>query len=94
VLCPAQVATTIATDDQRHAPPDHVRREIADPSVQAVRASLVANLAKGKQPSEVAEQVLRAVRERKLHIFTHPEWLDIIRARMDGVYGSGADPAA
>jgi NAD(P)-dependent dehydrogenase (short-subunit alcohol dehydrogenase family) len=72
VLLPASVDTAI-TSDERNAPPGHVSRAQADPSLAEFRRIYVAGIAAGKDPAEVAEIVLDGIRKRDLHIFTHPE---------------------
>jgi NAD(P)-dependent dehydrogenase (short-subunit alcohol dehydrogenase family) len=84
VLLPAQVATTIA-NDERNAPAGHQRRSEADPGLEELRQFVNAGLDVGKSPAEVAELVLRAIQDRRLHIFTHPEWLAVVQQRADDI---------
>jgi hypothetical protein len=40
----------------------------------------------GMSPDEMADRIVRGIRERKLHIFSHPEWLeDQLQDRMDNI---------
>ena len=82
VLCPAFVATGIA-DDERNAPEAHTPRSISDPELDDVREAQRVGLSKGKSPSEVADIVIEAIRARRMHIFTHPEWTSIITNRAE-----------
>jgi NAD(P)-dependent dehydrogenase (short-subunit alcohol dehydrogenase family) len=84
VLCPAFTATRIG-DDERNAPAAHARRVDTDPDLEPMRQELNANLAAGKAPDEVADQVVRGIRARTLHIFTHPEWLGVIETRAQNI---------
>lgn len=84
VLCPAFVKTRIA-DFERNAPPGHVHCSDSDPDLESFRDQVRAGLSTGKEPSEVADLVVQAMRERQLHIFTHPEWLGVIRARAEDI---------
>lgn len=91
VLCPAFTKTRIA-DDERTAPPGHVSRSETDPDMEGMRAELRANLEAGKTPGEIADHVVRGVRERALHIFPHPEWMKVIGDRTDNIMaGRGID---
>jgi len=84
VLLPASVATAI-TDDERNAPPAHVRRTQADPSLDEFRKLYVAGIAAGKSPVEVADIVLAGIRDRQLHIFTHPETRALVTQRAEDI---------
>lgn len=86
VLCPAFTATRIA-DDERNAPLGHAFRSDTDPDMEALRQRVRADLAAGKSPEEVADCVVRGIHERALHIFTHLEWLTVIRDRADRIVG-------
>jgi NAD(P)-dependent dehydrogenase (short-subunit alcohol dehydrogenase family) len=72
VLLPASVDTAIV-NDERNAPAGHVSRSEADPALAEFRKMYVAGIAAGKSPTEVAEITLAGIRERQLHIFSHPE---------------------
>ncbi len=84
VLLPASVATAI-TNDERNAPAGHVLRTKADPSLAEFRKMYVAGIAAGKSPAEVADIVLHGIRERELHIFTHPETRALVMLRAEDI---------
>ena len=84
VVLPASVDTAII-DDERNAPAGHVRRSEADPSLAEFRKMYVAGLAVGKSPAEVADIVLEGIRERRLHIFTHPETRALVMQRAEDI---------
>lgn len=84
VLLPGSIATAI-TDDERNAPPGHVRRSDADPSLAEFRKLYTAGIAAGMSPAEVAELVLTGIRERQLHIFTHPEMKALVTMRAEDI---------
>jgi hypothetical protein len=46
----------------------------------------------GMAPSEVARQVVEAIRDERFYVLTHPEHNEQIRARVDAVVGGGAPP--
>jgi NAD(P)-dependent dehydrogenase (short-subunit alcohol dehydrogenase family) len=84
VVLPGSIATAI-TDDERNAPPGHVRRSDADPSLAEFRKMYVAGIAAGMSPAEVAELILTGIRERQLHIFTHPEMKGLVMQRAEDI---------
>jgi NAD(P)-dependent dehydrogenase (short-subunit alcohol dehydrogenase family) len=74
VLCPGFVRTRIS-ESGRNRPERYGPASIPAPTSQA--AMLTARIAQlvqaGCEPSDVAAQVLAAIRENKLYVFTHPE---------------------
>jgi NAD(P)-dependent dehydrogenase (short-subunit alcohol dehydrogenase family) len=84
VVLPGSIATAI-TDDERNAPPGHVRRSEADPSLTEFRKLYTAGIAAGMSPADVAELVATGVRERQLHIFTHPEMKALVTMRAEDI---------
>jgi NAD(P)-dependent dehydrogenase (short-subunit alcohol dehydrogenase family) len=92
VLCPAWVRTNIA-DSERHRP-----RELANPGAsvgggggQPIVVDAVRQLiAGGKSPEEIADHVVRAVREERFYILPHAEMNAAIEHRFrdikDGRY--------
>lgn len=84
VLCPAHTATAIR-DDERNAPAGVVPRAEADPQLAALRERINTANEDGMPTSEIAELVVRAMAERKTHIFPHPEWLERWQERVDQV---------
>jgi NAD(P)-dependent dehydrogenase (short-subunit alcohol dehydrogenase family) len=84
VLLPGSVDTAIVRDE-RNAPAGHVSRSDADPGLAEFRKMYVAGIAAGKSPAEVAEIVLDGIRERRLHIFTHPEMIALVTMRAEDI---------
>jgi NAD(P)-dependent dehydrogenase (short-subunit alcohol dehydrogenase family) len=84
VLLPGSIATAI-TDDERNAPAGHVRRADADPSLAEFRKLYQAGIAAGMSPADVADLVLTGIRERRLHIFTHPEMTALVVQRAEDI---------
>lgn len=74
ILCPGFVRTRIG-DSARNRPAHYGPAPALDPASPA--AALVAHIAQaietGLNPADVAAQVLTAIREDELYIFTHPE---------------------
>jgi NAD(P)-dependent dehydrogenase (short-subunit alcohol dehydrogenase family) len=67
VLCPGAIRTNIA-DAERNRPAELAR----GPSAGA-NAALRAGLEAGMDPAQVAEIVLRGIREERFYLLTHPE---------------------
>ena len=84
VVLPGSIATAI-TDDERNAPAGHVRRSDADPALAEFRKMYMAGIAAGMSPADVAELVLTGIRERQLHIFTHPEMKALVVQRAEDI---------
>jgi NAD(P)-dependent dehydrogenase (short-subunit alcohol dehydrogenase family) len=84
VLCPAYTATNIP-DDERNAPPGYVRRIDAEPDLEPIRQAVNAGIRAGKSPDELAEYVVRGIRSRALHIFSHEDWTNGMRTRIDRI---------
>lgn len=84
VVLPGSIATAI-TDDERNAPPGHVRRSEADPSLAEFRKMYMAGIAAGMSPADVAKLVATGIRERQLHIFTHPEMKALVTMRAEDI---------
>jgi NAD(P)-dependent dehydrogenase (short-subunit alcohol dehydrogenase family) len=87
VLCPLWVNTRIA-DSDRNRPAELQNEPAADirtPEMEAMEQSLRQVLASGLSIEEVADHVLRAVRDEKFYILTHPDTKDAIRRRMENI---------
>lgn len=85
VLCPEWVRTQIS-DSERNRPHD-VAPPITEPAVEGggpggILQSLVET---GMEPSEVADQVVEAIRQPRFWIFTHPTSLPSIKRRWQAV---------
>ena len=77
VLCPGAVNTDLDRSANRR--PAHLGT--APANLDFLRGMM----AEGMAPIEVGRHVVRGVRESALHIFTHPEFLDLIGERFDRV---------
>ena len=83
VLCPGWVRTRVA-DSERNRPkgvPDPVPNPMMDSAREMVRG-LIDN---GMEPSEVARQVVEAVKDGKFYVITHPEMMGSVKTRFDDV---------
>jgi NAD(P)-dependent dehydrogenase (short-subunit alcohol dehydrogenase family) len=85
VLCPGFVKTNVM-DFQRNRPrelQDHPRVRAELP--QAWYDTWNKFIAAGTAPSDVAEQVVSAIRQERFWVFPHPELLDGVRARFESI---------
>ncbi len=88
VLCPAWVTTRLG-DADRNRPaelqnPEREKTAQEEAIEQAVRGFLEA----GISTEQVATAVVKAVKEEKLYILTHPESIDAVRGRMEDIVES------
>ena len=94
VLCPGWVNTHI-DESERNRP-----AELADaaeapdtPEVQMFRKVFLEQLRGGLDPRRVGEIVVEAIRERRFYVLTHPDWRNMVEARMQNILGD-RPPAA
>jgi len=73
VLCPGFVRTRIG-ESQRNRPQRYGPAQIPAPGSpgSAIAAEVIARVQSGMDPDAVASQVLRAMQEDRLYVFTHP----------------------
>ena len=83
-LCPAYVPTGIA-DAERNRPAGYVHGETS-PQTQEREAMLRKAVASGRLTAEdVAREVVRAVKEERFYILTHPAILSAVQARLEDI---------
>jgi len=85
VLCPGWVDTRIGEADRNrpHAQPGADAEPTVDAAVtRELMSSLLAN---GLPPSEVAAQVVDAVRTNRFYVFTHPDWMPVAERRFQRI---------
>lgn len=84
VLCPAYVPTGIA-DSERNRPADVVPSRMSNET--AARATMLKKaVASGRlSADDVAVAVVRAVKEERFYVLTHPRIKSAIRARMEDI---------
>lgn len=83
VLCPGWVNTRIF-ESERNRPKD-LGGGSAGPEGDARAGMLKGVLEAGLQPSQVADQVLDAIREDRLYVITHPDMLPAVEGRMNAI---------
>lgn len=89
VLCPGEVATNIATGQRNR--PEHLRRAGSRrPSTDEARRrndAIAAALAEhGKDPAEVAELVVEAIRTDRFWVLSHPQYLRDVEHRNESLH--------
>lgn len=84
ILCPAWVSTRIYESSRNR--PEHLTNPGG--TDDAVLAEMQRAFANAMPPAEVADAVASAVRERRLHIFTHDFSAEAIRSRTDQILGT------
>ncbi len=83
VLCPGFVQTRIAESDRNR--PDHLRNPV-EPEMSDVGRELMKQIvATGLPASEVARQVVDAVKNDRFYVLPHPEMKAIVRTRMEDI---------
>jgi NAD(P)-dependent dehydrogenase (short-subunit alcohol dehydrogenase family) len=82
VLCPGYVRTRIS-ESGRNRPARYGPTQTPDPasSAGALAARIAELVQSGLDPSDIAAQVLTAIREEELYVFTHPEMRGEVKER-------------
>lgn|GEM_PF-30948 len=88
VLCPGPINTRIPQSERNRPADKQVHTETA--AERRFYASAGPMLAAGMDPAEVADLVLRAIRENRFWILTHPEMKDVLRKRVELLAASDA----
>lgn len=91
VLCPAWVNTRIAEAD-RNRPAEAATNGAANPAFEAMRDVVRNAVAAGMPPARVAEMVRDAIRDERFYVLTHPDFVPIVRQRMEGIL-EGRNPS-
>jgi NAD(P)-dependent dehydrogenase (short-subunit alcohol dehydrogenase family) len=83
VLCPAFVRTNIANAERNR--PAGLRNEPVEksPQMQAGLDAFKAAVEAGVSPLQVADVVFDAIRKEQFYILPSPEWIELIKLRMD-----------
>jgi len=86
VLCPGWVRTQIGVSG-RNRPPAALAAPTGDfsPAYEAALERCIVALQNGDAPAAVADGVIEAVREGRVYILPHRQWLDAVRARLEGI---------
>jgi NAD(P)-dependent dehydrogenase (short-subunit alcohol dehydrogenase family) len=84
VLCPGAIATRI-TESERNRPDEAAETE----TNQRFQASASKIVNSGHAPESVAEKIVEAIRAKEFWILTHPDWIDVLRKRVEGMKDGG-----
>ncbi len=80
VLCPGAIATRI-TESERNRPD-----AVADTETNQRFRLFAGKIAgEGHSLESVAERVVHAIRAKEFWIFTHADWIDVLRKRVEGM---------
>ena len=80
VLCPGAIATRI-TESERNRPDAAAETE----TNRRFRTSASKVVSEGRSPESVADLVVEAIRANHFWILTHPNWIDVLRKRVEGM---------
>ena len=90
-MCPGFVNTNIA-NSERNRPSSLVRSQ--EPTInEDAAAGVAAMLENGKQPDEIAEIVVNAIKDNVFYILPHPAWDDHMRGHFELILSRKELPA-
>ncbi len=89
-LCPGPINTPIGQNSARRRPRPADRPKTDRTKARNVADSVTEMLKTGMQPDEVGELVLDAVRTDRFWVFTHPDYLRIVRRQLDASEADGS----
>ena len=93
VLCPGAVRTNM--NNEPNVPPERkMLTRPASAAIEQLRRSLVEQLDQhGLDVAAVADMVLAAIDERRVHILTNREFIPLLQQRIDGIIGAAQSQA-
>lgn len=91
VLCPGWVDTRILESARSRTAASPAPAASSFPGAEALHEHIGKLLREGLKPERVADEVVRAIHEERFYIFTHPEFMERVRTRMDDIL-AGRDP--
>ncbi|HEY5681907.1 MAG TPA: SDR family NAD(P)-dependent oxidoreductase [Pseudomonadales bacterium] len=85
VLCPGAINTQIVNSKRnRHSASAHDHQTSdAERAFESRAGRLLAE--EGMDPAEVADMVVNAIRGNEFWIVTHPQWIDVLKSRVDAM---------
>lgn len=92
-LCPGIIATRLFQGSRNR--PASLQNEVPTPGAeqgQTMREQMNARLAGGMSPAQVAEHLLRGIREERLYILTDQDWDEQINARHEAILQASLPP--
>lgn len=89
VLCPGPVGTNLI-GSERNRPQSSARAHESTPAEEEfMNGSRKLLATRGLAPERVAELVVKAVRDRRFWVLPHPEWVEVLRDRVEGMADGG-----
>ena len=97
VLCPGWVRTNIMTSERNRPEAPRPAPDAGAAQLELIRGLMERFVQGGLDPLEVGRLVVRAIRDERFYVLTHPHWANMVRNRMetilDGRHPVGAAPA-
>jgi NAD(P)-dependent dehydrogenase (short-subunit alcohol dehydrogenase family) len=95
VLCPGFVRTQIATSERNRPPGAPSEASAAAVAGSPIAQAIQEMVASGQPPDAIADEVVRAIKESRFYILTHPEMKPAIEHRLRDILeerAPGIDP--
>jgi len=80
VLCPGAIATRISESERNR--PDAAADTETNQRFRLFSSKIVSE---GHSPESVAEKIVHAIRAKEFWILTHPDWIDVLKKRVEGM---------
>ena len=84
VLCPGWVNTNILNSDRNRPETPRPAPGPEAPQVEALRQTVAGLIEKGLDPREVGDVVVKAIRDGRFYVLTHP-WQKLVERRMQNI---------
>lgn len=87
VLCPGWVQTRILESD-RNRPPElqnNLAERTITPEMEATMQAFQQAVKHGMPAGKVANHIFQAIRENRFYILTHPEFMPLVKARLETI---------
>jgi NAD(P)-dependent dehydrogenase (short-subunit alcohol dehydrogenase family) len=88
VLCPAFVQTNLH-EAERNRPHGEDESGMTADMRAMIKQAVTALVTGGKPAAEIADAVVKGIREQRMHIITHPEILPVVEKRLQRILEAG-----
>lgn len=87
VLCPGWVHTRILESDRNRHPEfqNDLDQRMITPEMEATMQAFQQAVEYGMPPDTVADHVFQAIQEDRFYILTHPEFMPMVKARLEAI---------